>query len=566
MNREATLAKLLEACQDGGLSETEENELLRQLETDVELRRLFAGQVAMLGALRATSDQTQRWLALFDLLECESPDNGGNGPASFETLTMRRIAMQPSIKLPPAVRPASIHRSSPPRPAWHRLSSVRALAAAVVLLLVASFVFKSWSPAPPRQASSAPSRSDVSTVAVLAGASPGYDAPVGTCLKPGPLAMSSGWLTVQTLGGAVVTFDAPFRAELIDHKRIRLNEGTARVRIQDGSKGFRLESPTFDVVDLGTEFAAKVNADGTGSCRVFEGKADVSLLDSLGEVKHTRRLTANHSVRLNPTLDDISSITESDGDYPQIKQPRRPSLTLPSSYADDVKSMKPSGYWRFEEIIHNEVADEIADGAHLQAYGSATIAGEGGENHSGELTSMSQVGFFQIPNKKGAMLKGDFSIVLFVQFDWLQNSALISAGRYDPQVKGDSFILQSYSAYRHTGVNGTGLHAVLRDPPGWNGGFEVFGNTTLRPLHWHHIAAIRGGTELFLYLDGLPVGSETTGSMPLDSRHIFVGRLDGNAARSRAEALGLVGHIDELAVFPRALSAEEITRLSGNLK
>ena len=37
--------------------------------------------------------------------------------------------------------------------------------------------------------------------------------------------------------------------------------------------------------------------------------------------------------------------------------------------------------------------------------------------------------------------------------------------------------------------------------------------------------------------------------------------LNGNNTQSRKEARGMVGHIDELAVFQRALAEEEILRL-----
>ena len=146
------------------------------------------------------------------------------------------------------------------------------------------------------------------------------------------------------------------------------------------------------------------------------------------------------------------------------------------------------------------------------------------------------------------------------------NFALISAARHDPANQGNSFILQSYAAFRRSGLNGTGLHAVLRDPPAWDGGVEVFGNTLLRPFHWYHIVATRKGDQVTLYLDGTMVGRETTGSMPLDYRQIFVGRLNGNAAHSRVEARGLVGHIDELAIFSRALSEEEVRKLALTAK
>jgi len=539
VNLEPTLAKLLEAWQDGGLSGSEEAELLRQLDGDAELRRRFAEQVAMLGATRAALEQEPRWLALFDLLEEE--ENAPQGKVlTFEGATMRRIE--------------SSRRQFPVM--W-------ALAAAVTLLLAGSFLLNSRPNHNPAKTVAVVTRNPA--VAVVIGTSPEGGLATGTFLKPGTISQADGWLSLQTLNGVSVTLDAPFRAELMEHDRIRLNEGRARVRVPNGAEGFRLDSPAFDVVDLGTEFATVVNTDGTGTCRVFEGKADVSLLDSIGEVKRTQRLVANESVSVNPAKQDMRKIEENNGEYPEMKQPPRPTLSLPSSYAAGVMSMGPAGYWRFERISNHEVADEVPNGARLQAAGSASIANEGGGNHSGQLTNLKQMEFFQIPSQTGPLLKGDFSISMFAQFEWLQNFALISAVRYDEQSQGNSFMLQSYAAFRSSGLNGTGLHAVLRDPPAWDGGIEVFGNTLLRPLHWHHIGATRKGDQLTLYLDGVAVGRQVAGSMPLDCRQIFVGRLNGNAAQPRMEARGLVGHIDELAIFPRALAKEEIRKLAGNV-
>ena len=544
MSLEPTLAKLLEAWQDGGLSDAEEAALLLQLDNDAELRRRFAEQVAILGATRAAAEQGPRWLALFDLLEYGQQTGGDSETLSFEDATMIRIR-------PPA------RRFHPKR------SALAALAAVLTLLATAWFLSAGRGT---RNASKpiakVPSEPTISAVAVVIGASSVEGHPIGTYLKPGIISKSAGWLTLQTINGVSVTFDAPFRAELISHDRILLSEGRARVRVPEGAEGFRLESPAFDVVDLGTEFAAVVNPDGTGTCRVFEGKADVSLLDSIGEVKRTKRLSASESVRVDPAIQDLRLIEEADADYPEIKQPPRPNLALRPSYAAEMMLMQPAGYWRFEEIRDNEVADEIEGGARLQAAGTAAIATESGGNHSGALMWKGETEFFQIPSRTAPLLEGDFSICLFAQFEWLQNFALISAMRYDDEVQGNSFVLQAYGSFRRTGMNGTGLHAVLRDPPAWDGGVEVFGNTLLRPLHWHHVAAVRAGNQLTLYLDGVVVGCEPAGARPLDCRQIYVGRLNANAAQSRMEARGLVGHIDELAIFERALTEEEIRRLA----
>jgi hypothetical protein len=553
MNLEPALAKLLEAWQDGGLPEAEEAELLRQLDSDADLCRRFAEQVAMLGAVRAAAEQNPRWLALFDLLE-HGEDEADAKVLSFEAATMKRIA------------PAAVSL------AWHQLTAVRVLAAAAVLLPTAFFLLNSpGTPAPDRAAAvpvvpaEAPAPV-VAAVAVVIGASPDSGRAVGAYLKPGVISQATGWLTLQTLNGVSVTLDAPFRADLLACDRIRLNGGRARVRVPEGAQGFRLDSPAFDVVDLGTEFAARVNADGSGTCRVFEGMADVSLLDSIGEVMRTQRLTANKSVRVDPSRRHLRVIEEADSAYPAMKQPPRPTLALPSSYAKDVMAMGAVAYWRFEEIRDREVADEVPDGARLMVVGTAAIVSESAGNHSGELTRQNQAEYFQIPSRTRPLLQGDFSVGLFAQFGWLQNFALLSATRYDKEVKGHSFILQSYASFRRSDLNRTGLHAVLRDPPAWDGGVEVYGNARLRPHHWHHIAATREGGQLTLFLDGVRVGREVVGSMPLDCGQIFVGRLNGNARQSRREARGLVGHLDELAFFPRALSGEEIRKLASPVK
>jgi hypothetical protein len=158
---------------------------------------------------------------------------------------------------------------------------------------------------------------------------------------------------------------------------------------------------------------------------------------------------------------------------------------------------------------------------------------------------------------------GNFTISFFAQFEWLQNFALISAMRFDSQVQGHPFLLQSYSARRRNGRAGTSLHAVFRDPPAWDGGISILADSELRPQRWHHIAATRDRETFTLYLDGQPVARQTVGELALDCRQIYLGRLNANPAQPRTEARGLVARIDEFAIFPRALAEAEIQSLGG---
>jgi hypothetical protein len=544
MNNDATLARLLEGWLDGGLSDAEQADLLRLLGSDADLRRRFAGQVALLGATRAAADANPRWLALFDLME-QGNDSKNEALPSFESVTMGRID--------DIIRPAWRGRPL----AWGIAAAVALLPAGVILLELRK---------PHRADAPLVVKEEAAAVAMVMGGTAGATYAAGSDLKPGLITLNEGWLTLQTLKGVSVTLDAPFEATLIEDDRIRLHKGRARVHVPPGAEGFRLECPAFEVVDLGTEFAAKVNADGTGTCRVFEGKADVMLLDSMGESKQTRRLNASESVRINPSSQALQVIEEKDSDYPDIKNAPRPKLRLGASYPAEVMGMAPAGYWRFESINEGLVSNEVTGAPQMVAAGAAAIAAEEAGNHSGELTRLDQAELFKIKSGTRPVFERDFTLGFFAQVSWLQNFAMISAMRYDHQVQGHSLILQCYASLWQIGIKGSALHGVLRDPPAWDGGVEIFGAARLQPHRWHHIAMTRRNGTVTIYLDGRVVAREDAGTMELDTHEIFVGRLNGNSRQSRTEARGMVGHIDELALFPRALSEAEIRRLglSGN--
>ncbi len=123
--------------------------------------------------------------------------------------------------------------------------------------------------------------------------------------------------------------------------------------------------------------------------------------------------------------------------------------------------------------------------------------------------------------------------------------------------------MQAYADYGRSGLYGTGPNAVFRDPPAWEGGEEVYGDTLLKPLHWHHMAVTREGGTLTIYLDGVNVGSREVSAEPMNYRQIFIGRMTSSPDLNRVKALGLVGRIDELAIFNRALTVSEVEILAS---
>jgi hypothetical protein len=79
------------------------------------------------------------------------------------------------------------------------------------------------------------------------------------------------------------------------------------------------------------------------------------------------------------------------------------------------------------------------------------------------------------------------------------------------------------------------------------------GRTTIAPKTWNHLALVRDGTRVAVYLDGNPEPEILGEATPDRSKDIFVG---GCGDRDST----FEGKIDEVAIYGRALSAEDIRR------
>ena len=547
MTSDPDLLRLLAAWLDGDATEQERGELLALLESNPDLRREFAAQISMIGALSSVAEPEPRWLDLFG-------DLGGSesNPEDFEAHAMARINEAEAL------------------PVRRKILRFFALGAAAAALVLVSLHFAP-KPTPREPAGFAEVVSGNSRVIAVVTGSEGLSPrdktmENGTFLPPGLIEQEQGWLGIQTLTGVSITLTAPFRVSLVSPERVYVELGQARVHVPEGAEGFVMESRSFEVLDLGTEFATHVNADGTGSCRVFEGKADVSFLDGLRQSSATRRVSAGEAVKITPSQRQISPSPEDAGSYSEMQVPPKPLLALSPGYPADVLALRPLGYWRFEEMQDRRIASELPGWADAVAHGDANIEAEADGNHSGKLRYDPNNGAFSIDGKNTDDLAGDFTISMFVQLDWLQNYTLVASSRWrddSSQPRGNQFVFKAYASFKQSGIQGTGLYSVFRDKPAWDGGTEIFGNRLMRPNFWHHVALSRSAGEVTLHLDGKPVAREAIPSVPIDFDHLFIGRSDSPSRPPEFLERGLIGNVDELVIFDRDLSEGEIAILAS---
>ena len=122
---------------------------------------------------------------------------------------------------------------------------------------------------------------------------------VDASVRPGRLAITTGFLQIEFYSGARVVVQGPADLEIISSMETVVHAGKIRAVVPPLAHGFTVRGPQVKVIDLGTDFAFETAADGSSQVHVFIGQVDLysTISDSLSKtVKRT--LNAGQAVRL----------------------------------------------------------------------------------------------------------------------------------------------------------------------------------------------------------------------------------------------------------------------------
>ncbi len=246
-------------------------------------------------------------------------------------------------------------------------------------------------------------------------------------------------------------------------------------------------------------------------------------------------------------------------------QPARPVTDEAHAYAREVLASRPTAYWRLGEI----------EGTPANLFGATGFAAS---DATGQHPALYEPGVaFYLPGPRGNGLQQAPRGNRAVQF---------AGGRLHAQVpnlpQNYSFECWVWNGYPNSdrAVTGyffsRGAAGNAKAPgdhlgiggnyagKGWDGKLLLFngndrdeamaGRTILSPRTWHHVAFVRNGSRVTVYLDGNKepeIDGELTPTFSSATDELFLGgRTDG--------LFGLEGRLDEAAVYDRALPAEEV--------
>jgi hypothetical protein len=232
-------------------------------------------------------------------------------------------------------------------------------------------------------------------------------------------------------------------------------------------------------------------------------------------------------------------------------EPRRPWQLSEGTASKAIRDLKPLAWWRLNEFVgphaedasghHREAHYETANTFYLEGPHSAAFCAEGQKNRA--------------PHFVGSRLRStmadlgeQYSISL-----WLWNG-MPNEGR---EVSGWFYSRdhdQGLSAFgEHLGIGGkSGSTGQLIFQPGNDATKVIAGKTVIPRWQWQHVVLVRDGKSVRVYLNGA-LEIETTAAPTSIDQLFFAGRSDNDS--------NWEGRLDEVAIFNRALKADEVAKL-----
>lgn len=123
---------------------------------------------------------------------------------------------------------------------------------------------------------------------------------VGDRLGAEFIEIDSGLVRLQFDDGVEVTLQGPARFELNALGKTRLHAGLLTATVPPGAEGFLVDTPTAQVVDLGTVFGVQLADDGVASVSVFDGEVEITPTNgtktSLVQEGETVRIADNRKI------------------------------------------------------------------------------------------------------------------------------------------------------------------------------------------------------------------------------------------------------------------------------
>lgn len=331
----------------------------------------------------------------------------------------------------------------------------------------------------------------------------------------------------------------------------------------------------FGLFSLGVP-SGRIEVRGGGSIGVVAASNEVELhvLDGEATFRPGWSMAPSAQNNVSVAVGDLLRISTSqdtgvDIHRGQANQDRFASLTsmaasrldIPEAYVRAVRQAQPLAYWRFEDssdpaMVRNVMGDQYhfrvcADGIRHRLYR---------ENKAAESGANLDPYYLMTDDTFDGVIDESYTIEAWIKPSHFHHASLFSfiRGPFGPSGSTEHAMVIELCGrsgdFSFDGVEKPGQVRFLhRNPPGDKFGTSCFSNVSYRPRKWQHVVASKNHEDMRLYLDGKLVGeAKDATDFPSGLRFLMARLRPPNSYRQ------YFGEFDEVAVYSRALSPEEI--------
>ncbi len=355
-------------------------------------------------------------------------------------------------------------------------------------------------------------------------------------LPGGEYRLIQGLLRLQFAHGVMVCVEGPAQFHVVDKQRIKLLAGRISANVPKEGIGFTVETSEASIVDHGTVFSVEAES-GASEVHVFEGLVRVQSMLGGNDKTGAIDLRTSQAIRIENSQPQPVAIKLANERFVRnFDEPKR-------NYARTVKQLSPVAFYRMAIRDKGLVSEP-------PQYSGIVLTGDGirppharGVFAGGSLrvgtNSTGRGGRVDSPPPLGT---GRFTLAVYLYLEARSHGATVATNL---QADGGNFAL--------TLDEKGSLRATVRQR---DGELRSVSNEALFPLTtWRHLVVTSDGDQLRLYEDGHLVASTPCAMLaPSVSETVWFGT-DAKGIRLWG------GRIDELALFARAVSADEIADL-----
>jgi hypothetical protein len=366
--------------------------------------------------------------------------------------------------------------------------------------------------------------------------------PAGVRFGPGKYELLGGIVHLRFAQGADMILAGPARFEVTDAQYVRLLSGKARIIAPATAKGFTVATKAANYIDLGTEFGLRVEPDGASDLYVFDGQVNVA------DPRSGKVLSEVYEGKSSRYVDGVAAVP------PQLQATDFPTpgaigLKRWEQYEQELrKSPGMISFFPFRRgtdasVLANSIGDDVM--SHGKIVGARWVSGRW-QGHGALLFDRdSDFVQLEIPGEHKEM-----TIAAWIKVDRLdfELNAILNSDGYKPG----------------------GVHFQLNRQGFPRGGVIVAGNfkdkVVGNPVQvgvWAHVASVISTSTRSqqIYVNGILVRERKW--QPEEMIRPGSCRIGNwlSETKDRLANRAFRGRIDELAIWNRALTQQEITQM-----